>query len=238
MNTTDIQLANIHHTYPGQEQKRPTLTDVSVTVAGGELVGLVGPSGCGKSTLLHIAAGLLPVNSGTVRWGTQNVSALSANRIREFRLAQIALITQSYNLIGHDTVLNNVAIPLMYGPDKLPARKVRDQAFPAVFSVGLSAEFDKKVAELSGGQKQRVAVARALVRPRRYLIADEPTAALDHDNVLKICGLLRAAAQAGTAVLLATHDPRVAQLCDRVIPLRDGVITNDQDIFAMEQPRA
>lgn len=221
-----LKVENVTYSYPGNEEKPPVLQQATVRLMAGQVAAIVGPSGCGKSTLLHIASGLLPITQGTVHYENLAVHELGAEERAKARLDNTSLIMQSYNLIQHDTVFNNVSIPLRYGTRRDTRAGIEQRVHKVLGQVGLSEYTHKKVKKLSGGEKQRVAIARALVPRPKLVIADEPTAALDAANLENVCSLLRQLADDGSAVLLATHDPRVVQLCDWSANMANGVLSD------------
>lgn len=195
---------------------------VDLTVREGELVAVMGPSGSGKSTLLNVAGGLDSVTSGTVLVAGRDVTAMDARRRAQVRRRDVGYVFQDLNLIPALTALENVSLPLEL--DGMSASTARERAADALHAVGLESAHKRFPEDLSGGQQQRVAIARALVGPRRLVLADEPTGALDSVTGEAVMRLLRAQVDAGAAGLLVTHDARYAAWADRTIHLRDGEI--------------
>lgn len=197
------------------------LLDASVSVAPGEIVALMGPSGSGKSTLLHLLAGLLRPDAGTVELAGQRIDALSERRRSDVRLRQLGFVFQHGELVPELTVIENVELPLrLTGMKAGPARA---RALEMLDRLGVAAEADRRLSEVSGGQAQRAAVARALVHTPPVVLADEPTGALDTvTGELVLEAFVDAARDQGTAVVLVTHDLRVASYASRDILVRDG----------------
>ena len=197
------------------------LKDVDLHIGTGEAVGLVGPSGSGKSTLLMIMAGLERPDTGAVRVAGEDLGALGEDALARFRGRNVGIVFQSFHLIPTMTALENVAVPLeLAGAPDAAARAARELA-----AVGLAARSGHYPAELSGGEQQRVALARARAPNPAILIADEPTGNLDEATGAEIVDLLFAShAERGTTLVLVTHDPALAQRCDRVVRLRSGRI--------------
>lgn len=223
MNTsTRLSIRQTVFSYPGRKDRPPTLRNVNLDVEPGEVVALMGPSGCGKSTLLHVASGLIAADHGEIHYDDTAIHSLSAEERASERLKHVAVVMQAYNLITHDTVFNNVALPLEYGNPKTTQAGIASRVNSMLSAVGIDGYARRAVKKLSGGEKQRVAIARALAVQPRILIADEPTAALDAENLSKVCDLIRQQADTGTAVLISTHDPRVADTCDRALTMSEG----------------
>jgi putative ABC transport system ATP-binding protein len=197
------------------------LKDINLHIGSGEAVGLVGPSGSGKSTLLMIMAGLERPDSGGVRVAGEDLGALGEDALARFRGRNVGIVFQSFHLIPTMTALENVAIPLeLAGAKDAAARAAAELA-----AVGLADRQGHYPAELSGGEQQRVALARARAPNPAILIADEPTGNLDEATGAEIVDLLFAShAERGTTLVLVTHDPALAQRCDRVVRMRSGRI--------------
>jgi putative ABC transport system ATP-binding protein len=200
------------------------LAGVSLQVGPGELVAVMGPSGSGKSTLLSLAGGLDSPTSGEVYVEGQALSALAPADLARLRRRSLGYVFQDLNLIPALTAVENVMLPLeLDGERQGAARRIATEALAEVAMDGLAGRFPD---EMSGGQQQRVAIARALVGPRRLVLADEPTGALDSESGEAVLRVLRARVDAGAAGLLVTHEARHAAWADRVIFLRDGVVVD------------
>jgi putative ABC transport system ATP-binding protein len=202
------------------------LAGIDLTVDAGELVVLVGRSGSGKSTLLHLAGGLEPPTSGTVRVAGRDLRALDPVELAQIRRRDVGFVFQRLNLVAALTALENVMLPLEL--DGMAPRRARARAIGALASLGIDHGLDRYPDDLSGGQQQRIAIARAVVGERRLLLADEPTGSLDVRTGDAIVELLASLPEtAGTAVVLVTHEPRYAAWADRVVSLRDGVVVDE-----------
>jgi putative ABC transport system ATP-binding protein len=201
------------------------LKGVTLEVAAGELVAVMGPSGSGKTTLLQVAGGLELPDTGRVEVEGADISALKLAGRATVRRKHVGYIFQNLNLISSLTAVENVALPLEL--DGMPTREAKKAALVALGDVELEKAADKFPSELSGGQQQRVAIARAVVGPRRIILADEPTGALDSVTGETVLKLLRGRVDAGAAGILVTHEARYAAWADRTIFLRDGLIVDD-----------
>jgi putative ABC transport system ATP-binding protein len=205
----------------------PALQGATLSVGAGEIVAVMGPSGSGKSTLLHCLAGIFTPDQGEVWFDGQRLDQMSDARRTRLRRTDFGFVFQFGQLVPELTVADNIAIPLLLG------RVSRGQAYVTARTwldrVGLAGLDHRRTGELSGGQAQRVALARALVGQPRVLFADEPTGSLDSatgDTVMDL--LLGAARQEHTAVVLVTHDARVAQYADRIVAVHDGRVSEPQ----------
>jgi ABC-type lipoprotein export system ATPase subunit len=196
------------------------LASTTLTVEAGEVVAVTGPSGSGKTTLLGCISGTVVPSRGTIEVDGVEVSALSAAERARFRREHVGLIFQEPELLDELTVGENVALQMLFAGVSRSQTQTRARA--ALDRVAVGHLVEARVSRLSGGEAQRVAVARALACRAAVLVADEPTASLDADNVRAVTRLLvEAARRDGTAVVIATHDPEVASACDRVVPLRE-----------------
>ena len=200
------------------------LDGVDLEVRPGELVAVMGPSGSGKSTLLTLAGGLDQPTEGDVLIGGRSIVGLSSTALARLRRRTLGYVFQDLNLIPTLTALENVCLPLEL--DGTSLRKARGPAMESLTAVGLADLAGRFPDDMSGGQQQRVAIARALVGPRRLLLADEPTGALDSTTGELVLELLRDRVDAGAAGLLVTHEARHASWADRVVFLRDGRVVD------------
>jgi putative ABC transport system ATP-binding protein len=218
------------------------LDGVDLAVAAGEFVAIMGPSGSGKSTLLNLAGGLDSATSGEVFVEGVSLAGVSAAGRAELRRRSVGYVFQDFNLLPGLTAAENVAFPLEL--DGWGRGKAFDAARGVLGECGIAELADRRPEEMSGGQAQRVAIARALVGPRRLLLADEPTGALDSGTGTAILELLRERADRGAAVMMVTHEARFAAWADRTVYLRDGRISgvsgpSDPDrLLAAESPAA
>ncbi|MCW2749699.1 MAG: transporter ATP-binding protein [Aeromicrobium sp.] len=213
------------------------LEDVSFSANAGELTAITGPSGSGKSTLLQVLAGLDRPDSGTVMIAGHRITGLGDRALSKLRRQRFGFVFQSFNLIGSLSARANIALPL-----ELDGREAdEDRLEELAASLGLSDRLDHYPGQLSGGEQQRVAVARALLLDPDVVFADEPTGALDPDAARKLTDLLVAVAhKLGQAVVVVSHDPRLAERCDRVFRMHAGRLSDGEDVsegFAMDSVR-
>ncbi|MGZ3141944.1 ABC transporter ATP-binding protein [Lentzea chajnantorensis] len=201
--------------------KTHALAGAGLTVREGEVVAVMGPSGSGKSTLLHCVAGILPPDSGTITYRDRDLTRMSDHERSELRRTEFGFVFQFGQLVPELTCLENVALPLrLSGMRRRPAERAAHEWLTRLEVDGVA---DQRPGETSGGQGQRVAVARALVTGPKVIFADEPTGALDSLNGERVMHLLTTAArETGAAVVLVTHEPRVAAYSDREVVVRDG----------------
>ncbi|MEP6666140.1 MAG: ABC transporter ATP-binding protein [Nocardioidaceae bacterium] len=196
-----------------------SLHEVSFTVEDGEVVAVIGPSGSGKTTLLHLLAGLDRPDSGAVRLAGVDWQTLRGNARADFRRRTCGFVPQGFSLLPQATASENVELPLLLDGVNAAERAVRVEA--ALDRVDLAEQAPKLPDQLSGGQQQRVAIARALITAPTIVFADEPTGSLDSVNAKEVVRLLVAASrERGAAVVLVTHDPKVADHADRIMTLR------------------
>jgi putative ABC transport system ATP-binding protein len=216
-----LSLSGISKSYLLGGQRVPALSGVNLDIDRGEFVALTGPSGSGKSTLLNICGLLDRPDDGAYRLDGIDAASLSEEERSLLRREKIGFVFQGFNLIPVMTAFENVEYPLLLAGVGTGPR--RERVMATLAAVGLTGFERRRPDELSGGQRQRVAVARALVKGTRLLIADEPTANLDSITAEQIIGLMHGLAEdAGVTVIVATHDARVAARCDIVVTLRDG----------------
>lgn len=193
---------------------------VSLRISQGEFVGIIGVSGSGKSTLLHMIGTLVKPSSGSIKYDDQDISTMTDKQIAEFRNRNIGFVFQDYALLSYKTVEENLEIPLLLSDANRKERKrVIEERLK---SVNMTDYKRRRVRTLSGGQKQKVAIARSLIMDPSFILADEPTGALDQCSKKEIIELLKLINKRGKTVIVVTHDPQVVEECSRVIRMKDG----------------
>ena len=218
-----IKIENLTKTYNYKKSNAFTaLTDVSLTVEDGEMLAIIGKSGAGKSTLLHIIGCIDTFEKGTYTLDDISVHKLSDKKLAQIRNQKVGIVMQDFALVEEYTVLENVKIPLYFA--KKRKGSANTLALDALEKVGMKELAKKPVNKLSGGQKQRVAIARAIVNNPSFLLADEPTGALDTKTSAEIMALFKSLNDEGKTVMIITHDPTVAGSCKRQIEISDGKI--------------
>ena len=216
---TAVRLVQVRKSYPNGPHTIEALRAVSLALVPGSHTAVMGPSGSGKSTFLNTAAGLDAPTSGQVFLGDTDLTALSAEQVTRLRRSQVGFVFQSYNLIEHLSVVENIQLPLLLD-GRRPDPPWQQYLLAAV---GLAGMAERRPSELSGGQRQRVAIARALIARPTVVFADEPTGALDTRTGAEVLDVLRSTArQLDQTLVLVTHDAQVAATADEVLFLADG----------------
>ena len=216
-----IEATGVVKSYPVGGTSLTVLNGLDLTVEAGEMVAVVGASGVGKSTLLHVLGGLDRADQGTVAIGDAVLTSLSDADIVAFRNRHVGFVFQFHHLLPEFTALENAEMPMRIA--RLPMRDARPRAEALLRRVGLGERLTHRPGMLSGGEQQRVAVARALVMRPSLLLADEPTGDLDERTADALHALLREMHQAyGLTSIIATHNPRLAGACDRILHLEGG----------------
>jgi putative ABC transport system ATP-binding protein len=220
-----IRLSKIYRK-PGTDVEVAALNDVSLQLQRNQFTAIMGASGSGKSTLMNILGCLDQPTLGQYVLGGIDVSTLPDDELSEIRSKSIGFIFQNFNLIQQLTVLENLEVPMFYM--RIPKEERRRRAIELAQRVGLGERLDHRPMQLSGGQQQRVCIARSLVNEPLILMADEPTGNLDTKTGQSILALFDELVAQGKTVIMVTHDPLVAERCDRVVVLQDGKIMTDQ----------
>ncbi len=222
-----LKIVNVNKTYEiNKYESFQALHNISVSFKSGELVSIVGESGSGKSTLMNLIGGLDSDFTGNIIVGDQDLSKLSDRELDKYRKDKVGFVFQSFNLISHLSILDNVTLALTLS--NVSEKEKVERATNILKLVGLESQIKKKPTQLSGGQKQRVAIARALINNPDIIIADEPTGALDTTTTMQILKILKEIADSGKLVIMVTHSEKVASISSRVVEISDGRIVSDK----------
>lgn len=221
-----IQLKKISKSYKQGKEQVPVLHNIDLTIEQGEYVSIMGPSGSGKSTIMNIIGCLDTPTSGEYTLDGMDMLAGKNNVLATIRNRFIGFVFQSFNLLPRSTALENVELPLIYA--KVDKKERKERAIEALEKVGLGDRLHFRPTQLSGGQKQRVAIARAVVNNPKFVLADEPTGALDSKSSEQVMEIFTKLNQEGVTVVLVTHEQEIAVYTNRTIFLRDGRILKDE----------
>lgn len=221
-----MKASDVWKLYASGESTIEAVRGVNVSLEVGEMVAIMGPSGCGKTTLLNVLSGIDVPSAGNVVVDGQPLFGISDNERTIMRSNYLGFIFQDFNLLPVLSAVENVELPLLLLGNS--ASEARQRAQQALTDVGLGDRSQHRPAELSGGQQQRVAVARAIVHRPAVVLCDEPTGNLDSRTSAEVLSLLkRINTEHKTTFLIVTHDASIAELCDRVLNMEDGIIVND-----------
>ncbi|WP_138261764.1 ABC transporter ATP-binding protein [Streptococcus salivarius] len=221
MSILTIDHISKYYNLDGTNQER-ALNDVTLEIAPGKITAIYGPSGCGKTSLLSIISGLDSQYQGNLYFKNQNMRDFSERDLTYFRKAHIGFVFQNFNLISHQSVLENVKMPLYV--KNMTDKEMVEIAERELTRLGIGDFIKKNGKQLSGGQKQRVAIARALVNNPEMIVADEPTGSLDSQSQENVLEIFKELAEAGKTVIIVTHNPEVADYADVVIKMKDGEV--------------
>ena len=223
-----IKINDLHKSYKMGSNSLHVLKGINFNVEEGELVAIMGSSGSGKSTLLNILGMLDLLDKGSYELDNVPIRDLDETKAANYRNKFLGFVFQSFNLINYKTALENVTLPLYYQGVNRKEREVT--ALEYLNQVGLKEWATHLPSELSGGQKQRVAIARAMAAEPKVLLADEPTGALDSKTSYEVMDLIQQINDKGNTILVVTHEPDIAEMCKRVVILKDGVIVEDKKV--------
>ncbi|CAM3153732.1 ABC transporter ATP-binding protein [Leuconostoc gasicomitatum] len=224
-----INLQSVSKKYRQGKDNYQVLFDVNLSIVAGEFVAIMGPSGSGKSTLINIIGFLDQHFGGQYLFNDLEVNQLDRKQHAKLRNQSVGFVFQNFKLITNQSVGENVGLPLLYTGMK--RRDILKRVDAVLARVGLPDSANKLPKNLSGGQQQRVAIARAIIAGPKFLVADEPTGALDSTTSAEIITLFKALNQEGTTVIMVTHDEQVAQEANRLITILDGRINSDQVVL-------
>ena len=221
-----IEIKDLHKSYKMGNNSLHVLKGINFSVKEGELVAIMGSSGSGKSTLLNIIGMLDVLDEGSYTLDGVPIIDLNETKAAKYRNKFLGFVFQSFNLINYKNALENVALPLYY--QKIPRKEREETAMQYLTKVGLAQWATHLPSELSGGQKQRVAIARALAAQPKVLLADEPTGALDSKTSVEIMQLIQEINDEGKTILIVTHETDIANMCKRIVQLKDGIMIEDK----------
>jgi len=218
-----LSAKNIEKTFRSEGRMQQVLKNVSIDIRDGEFISIVGRSGSGKTTLLNVLSTLVRPDGGQLRYGDDDLSTLSEQRLNRLRQSDFSVIFQFHHLLPYLTVLENTLLPFMRSVR--PVKKAAmERARACLERVGLADKANRLPGNLSGGEQQRVAIARALVKSSKILFADEPTGSLDKSTGEQIMRLLSELHGEGLTVVMVTHDPVYAKMAERSVYMEDGAI--------------
>lgn len=225
-----LELSYVEKIYGEKENQVKALKDINIQVKEGEFIAIVGTSGSGKSTLLNLVGGLDTPTKGKILVKGKEIGSLTRKELTIFRRRNIGFVFQNYSLMPVLNVYDNVALPVTFDKGKHINRKYIEELLK---ELGIWDKRKKYPNELSGGQQQRVAIARALVNKPAILLADEPTGNLDSATTIEVIGLLKTSCRKyNQTVLMVTHNEAIAQICDRIIHIEDGMVTSGTPLFS------
>ncbi|WP_434351655.1 ABC transporter ATP-binding protein [Trichococcus flocculiformis] len=222
-----ISLVNVNKYYKNDEESLHVLKNINLAIAPGEMIAIMGPSGSGKSTLINLLGFIDKQFEGQYLFEGEALLTSSDEILSKIRNQTVGFVFQNFSLIENNTVFENVELPLLYNGYKF--HQTEEKVRAVLKKVGLSDKADKHLKQLSGGQQQRVAIARALINQPKFLIADEPTGALDShtsEEIMKLFVDLNTQDQ--VTIILVTHNPDMVPYCSRLISIRDGEIIEDK----------
>ena len=220
-----IEVKDIYKTFGKREGVVRALNGVNLSVKQDEMVAIMGKSGSGKSTLLNILGGMMSFDKGEYYCDGELVDFKSQRKLTGFRRDKVGFVVQYFALVDELNVFQNVALPLKY--QGYSRGKMKKEVLAALTELGIADKAKAYPTELSGGQQQRVAIARAIVKKPDIILADEPTGALDERTGEEVISILRRLNEGGRTVIVVTHDLKVAESCDRIVYIKDGVACED-----------
>lgn len=219
-----IEIKDVHKTFGKKEGKVEALRGIDISFREGEMTAVMGKSGSGKSTLLNIIGGIMSFDSGKYLYKGKEVNLKKQSELTKFRRKEIGFVVQYFALVDDLNVFQNVALPLKYMG--ISRRNIKKKVMDALTELGIRDKAKAYPYELSGGQQQRAAIARAIVKDPAVVLADEPTGALDEATGDSVQNIFRELNNKGKTVIIVTHDEKVAQRCDRIVRIKDGIVVD------------
>ncbi|MBW9299285.1 ABC transporter ATP-binding protein [Lactococcus raffinolactis] len=221
-----INLKNINKYYYSEEETLHVLNDINLNVKAGEFIAIMGPSGSGKSTLINLLGFIDKKFEGTYLFEGRKIGDYSDKELSSIRNQSVGFVFQNFSLIDTLTVSENIELPLLYSG--LSPKDCKGRVLEVLEKVGLQDKINKYPKQLSGGQQQRIAIARAIVNHPKFIIADEPTGALDSQTSKDILSFFQKLNREGVTIILVTHDEETVQYCNRLIKVRDGKVIEEE----------
>lgn len=226
-----IQLTNVNKYYQSDEERLHVLNNINLHIDAQEFVAIMGPSGSGKSTLINLIGFIDRKFEGKYLFEGESLRNTTDRNLSKIRNESVGFVFQNFSLIANNTVFENVELPLLYNGYGLTQTK--DRVMEVLEKVGLADKAKKYPKQLSGGQQQRVAIARAIVNSPKFIIADEPTGALDTHTSVEIMELFQELnKKEGVTIILVTHNPEMIGYCSRLIEIRDGAVIQDKELIS------
>lgn len=224
-----INLVNVNRHFKNGEETNHILKDINISIDTGEFIAIMGPSGSGKSTLINILGFIDRGYTGEYLFDDENYQQVSDNKLAFIRNKTVGFVFQNFKLIQNNTIMENVSIPLLYSG--MSSKELKQRVDSVLKDVGIADKKNLVPNKLSGGQQQRVAIARSIVNKPKFIIADEPTGALDSQTSKDIMDLfVRLNREQNTTMIIVTHDRKVAEQADRVIHILDGRVQREEVI--------
>lgn len=222
-----LRLEQIKKTY-GTKQKTKALSGFDLKVDSGEMIAVMGKSGSGKSTVLNIISGIDRLEGGKYLFEGKDMSAVTGDKLTVFRRENMGFVLQHFALIESSTIYDNIALPLRL--KRVPRQKIKEQVSNISRELGIEKHLNKYPRELSGGEAQRAAIARAVINQPKLILADEPTGALDEETGKKIMEVFRQLHKKGNTLMIVTHDPNIAAMCERTVRIKDGKNFTEREV--------
>lgn len=223
-----IRLSSVSKTYTVGQTEIPVLKNINLEITKGEFIGIMGPSGSGKSTLINLIGFIDKSFSGCYQFNEEKIENYTDNELSVIRNERVGFVFQNFSLIENKSVLENIELPLLYGG--YSHRKTYANVEAILEKVGLKDKIRMKPKQLSGGQQQRVAIARAMINQPDFIIADEPTGALDSHTSTEIMNLFKKLNDDGVTIILVTHDSEMSNYCSKVIHILDGEVISEVQV--------